>query len=80
MDTQKGYQNELFCPPPSPPRVPLPESWRGLRDKELDTVSGVSGCIFVHSSGFIGGNTSYEGALKMATRALQLAAQQQDTK
>jgi uncharacterized UPF0160 family protein len=32
----------------------------------------VSGCIFVHASGFIGGNKTYEGALAMASKALEL--------
>lgn len=36
-------------------RKALPEAWRGLRDDELSRVSGVEGCIFVHASGFIGG-------------------------
>jgi len=36
-------------------RKALPEAWRGLRDDELVNVSGVPGCIFVHASGFIGG-------------------------
>ena len=28
-------------------------------------------CIFVHASGFIGGNDSYEGVLKMAQKSLR---------
>jgi len=53
-------------------RKALPEAWRGLRDDALSQQSGIQGCIFVHSSGFIGGNKSKDGALKMATEALQL--------
>jgi len=53
-------------------RKALPEGWRGLRDDELSQKSGVPGCIFVHSSGFIGGNKSKDGALEMAMEALQL--------
>jgi len=37
-------------------RKPLPEPWRGLRDQALSDISGVPGCVFVHASGFIGGN------------------------
>ena len=48
----------------------LPEAWRGLRDEELSAVSGIEGCTFVHASGFIGGNASYEGVLEMARKAL----------
>jgi uncharacterized UPF0160 family protein len=51
-------------------RKALPMRWRGLRDGELDSVSGIPGGIFVHSSGFIGGNKSFEGALEMARKAV----------
>ncbi|KAM7259657.1 hypothetical protein ACFE04_015398 [Oxalis oulophora] len=53
-------------------RKPLPAQWRGLRDDELSNLSGIGGCVFIHMSGFIGGNKSYEGALAMAKRALLL--------
>jgi uncharacterized UPF0160 family protein len=53
--------------------LPLPESWRGIREKELDAISGIPGCIFVHMSGFIGGNRTRDGALHMAVKALQMA-------
>lgn len=51
-------------------RLSLLESWRGLRDSELCQVSGIEGCTFVHSAGFIGGNKTKEGALEMARRTL----------
>ena len=54
-------------------RKPLPEKWRGVRDDELTQVSGINGCVFVHASGFIGGNRTFEGALKMAQMALEIA-------
>ena len=53
-------------------RKPLPAQWRGLRDEELSRETGIPGCVFVHMSGFIGGNRSYEGALAMAKAALKL--------
>jgi uncharacterized UPF0160 family protein len=53
-------------------RKPLPEAWRGFRDEELDGISGVSGSVFVHASGFIGGNKTFEGVLAMAQKALAL--------
>lgn len=53
-------------------RKPLPEAWRGVRDQDLSGVAGIEGCVFVHASGFIGGNNSYEGALAMAKRALDM--------
>ncbi|KAM9876505.1 hypothetical protein VDGD_00101 [Verticillium dahliae] len=53
-------------------RKPLPEIWRGFRDQELDGITGIDGCVFVHAAGFIGGNATFEGALAMATKALAL--------
>jgi len=51
-------------------RKPLPEPWRGIRDDALSQLSGIAGCIFVHQSGFIGGNATKEGALEMARKAV----------
>ncbi|PIO74551.1 hypothetical protein TELCIR_26356 [Teladorsagia circumcincta] len=53
-------------------RMALPKAWRGLRDAELSDVSGISGCVFVHTTGFIGGNETLEGALSMAKKALEI--------
>ena len=53
-------------------RKPLPEPWRGLRDSALSEVLGVKDCIFVHSSGFIGGSRSFDGALEMGLKALKV--------
>ncbi|XP_055345826.1 MYG1 exonuclease-like isoform X2 [Paramacrobiotus metropolitanus] len=54
-------------------RLPLPEPWRGLINETLSQMSGIPGCIFAHHSGFIGGNTTYDGALAMACKTLNLA-------
>ncbi|XP_013379722.1 UPF0160 protein MYG1, mitochondrial [Lingula anatina] len=54
-------------------RLSLLEAWRGVRDDELSKLSGIPDCIFVHAGGFIGGNKTYEGALKMAQRTLKEA-------
>lgn len=53
-------------------RKALPEAWRGIRDEELDSVSGIGGGVFVHASGFIGGNQTRDGAMRMAKKALEL--------
>lgn len=53
-----------------PCSLPLPEPWRGVRDEELCQLTGIPGCVFVHASGFIGGNRTREGALEMARRTL----------
>ncbi|PLW56522.1 hypothetical protein PCANC_01475 [Puccinia coronata f. sp. avenae] len=52
-------------------RKALPEAWRGLRDAALSDFIGIPGSIFVHASGFIGGHQTFEGALKMAQKALE---------
>jgi len=46
--------------------------WRGLRDEQLSEASGVPGGIFVHVTGFIGGNKTQAGAKEMAIKALTL--------
>lgn len=51
-------------------RQSLRSEWCGVRDQELSSLSGIPGCIFVHANGFIGGNKTYEGALRMAQLSL----------
>ena len=53
-------------------RKGLPEAWRGVRDENLSEVAGIPGCVFVHASGFIGGNVTFEGALEMAKKAVEM--------
>ncbi|CAF1444208.1 unnamed protein product, partial [Didymodactylos carnosus] len=53
-------------------RLPLPAEWCGLRDEVLSVKCGISDCIFVHANGFIGGNKTYDGALTMARKSLEL--------
>jgi uncharacterized UPF0160 family protein len=57
-------------------RLSLKKEWCGLRDDELSQISGIPGCVFVHANGFIGGNKSKEGALRMAQETL-LAAERE---
>jgi uncharacterized UPF0160 family protein len=51
-------------------RKTLNKMWFGLRDEELENVSGIKGSIFVHATGFSGGNRTREGAIKMAIKSL----------
>jgi len=51
-------------------RLSLPEEWRGIRDEDLSIIAGIEGCTFCHAAGFIGGNETFEGALKMARSAI----------
>lgn len=55
-------------------RKDLPDSWKGVRDAELDQVTGIPGCVFVHAAGFIGGNKTFEGALEMAKKACEFGS------
>ena len=54
-------------------RLALKEDWRALRDQELSDKSGIEGCVFVHASGFIGGNKTQKGALEMAIQTMKAA-------
>lgn len=65
-------------------RKSLPDTWRGLRDSELDAVllreaenkeaeTVPNGAVFVHASGFIGGHKTKAGALAMAANSLNKA-------
>lgn len=45
-------------------RVPLPLKWAGLRDEELQKISGVSGAIFCHKGRFVSVWETKEDAMK----------------
>lgn len=45
-------------------RIPLPESWAGLRDEALRQASGIQGAIFCHKGRFISVWATKEDALK----------------
>ena len=51
-------------------RLKLKEDWCALRDQELSKKSQIQDCIFVHASGFIGGNKTKAGALEMAIKTI----------
>lgn len=53
-------------------RICLAKAWRGLRDKELQDISGFSKASFVHHAGFIGGSFDPEEALQMAVISIKL--------
>ncbi|BFZ04100.1 hypothetical protein BsWGS_07139 [Bradybaena similaris] len=70
----KNGQWRIQCVPASlnsfENRLSIKEEWRGLRDEELSEKSGIKDCIFVHTSGFIGGNKNFEGVLEMARQCI----------
>lgn len=52
-------------------RVKFPQSWAGLRDEELEKVSGISGGVFCHNGLFLAVTKTREGALALARLALE---------
>lgn len=48
----------------------LNKKWFGIRDEELEKVSGIEGIKFCHATGFIGGSKTRDGSLKMAELSL----------
>ncbi|MCJ1311733.1 hypothetical protein MMC25_005406 [Agyrium rufum] len=71
---QEGAKWRIQCVPVDKEsfvsRKPLKEEWRGLRDDELSQKMGIDGGVFVHASGFIGGNATKGGAFDMAKKML----------
>ncbi|HEY8360045.1 MAG TPA: MYG1 family protein [Ramlibacter sp.] len=57
-------------------RMDLPAAWAGLRDAQLADATGVADAVFCHMNLFIAGARSLEGAVRMATLALQAPADQ----
>lgn len=51
-------------------RKPFPESWAGLRDSELEQVTGVMGAKFCHTARFLCTADSREAAIALAQTAL----------
>ncbi|GAA0415810.1 MYG1 family protein [Cocleimonas flava] len=51
-------------------RKPLPSTWAGLSDGELQQVTGIKDAMFCHNGLFIAGAESFESTMRMATIAL----------
>ena len=52
-------------------RAKLPESWWGLRDKDLINTSGVKEAVFCTNRGWLAVAKTKEGAIEMANKALR---------
>jgi uncharacterized UPF0160 family protein len=52
-------------------RKDLPKEWAGLRDEEIQRVTGVKDAIFCHNALFLATATSKEGALELARIAVE---------
>ena len=50
-------------------KLPLPESWAGLRDDTIKAATGVEDSIFCHPGRFIAGASSKDGAIALAKLA-----------
>ena len=55
-------------------RKNFPKAWVGLRDAELQKITGVSDAVFCHRGLFLAVAKSKEGALKLAKLALEASA------
>lgn len=51
-------------------RKPLPEAWAGLRDKELQAITGVPDAVFCHNSRFLVVAESKDGIVQLLEQAL----------
>ena len=49
----------------------LPKAWAGLRDEELENITGVKGAIFCHRGLFMAVAQTKEGAIKLAQIAVE---------
>jgi uncharacterized UPF0160 family protein len=52
-------------------RVGLCKAWRGVRDADLVSTSGIEGAKFCHAAGFIGGAATFEAAREMAKLSIK---------
>ena len=50
-------------------KCPAPKAWLGLKDEELEKVSGIKGLFFCHKGGFI---TMFKGSLEDATKVARV--------
>lgn len=53
-------------------RKSLPAAWAGKRGGELDQITGLTGCVFVHPGRFVGGAKDLDTAIAMAKLAIEI--------
>lgn len=72
----------VICVPNTPKsfvcRKFLHKHWRGLRNAELQEISGIDKAAFVHATGFIGGAQTREAVLDMAIKSLESQVAEED--
>ena len=52
-------------------RKDFPKSWGGLRDEEMQKITGVPDALFCHHALYLAGAKSKEGAIKLAQIAVE---------
>lgn len=55
-------------------KLDFPEAWAGLRDEEIQKVSGINGLVFCHTSLFLCAASTKEGAINACKEAIRLAS------
>ncbi len=72
--SSRENDHRVVCVPVEPGsfvcRKFLHKKWRGIRDQNLEEVSGLKGINFCHQNGFIGGAKTRDCSLKMAVISL----------
>ena len=51
-------------------RVSFSKSWCGTRGTDLEKISEIDGCVFVHANGFIAGNKTKDGVMSMINKTI----------
>lgn len=54
-------------------KIPFPSSWAGLRDADIQEVSGIDGLTFCHAGRFLCAADTVESAIKACEKAIELA-------
>ncbi len=55
------------------PKIPFPEKWRGMSQKELQRLTGIGSLIFCHMAGFLGVTGTLEDAYQVARTSLEMS-------
>ena len=61
------------------PKHPFPKTWAGLRNEDLEKVSGMKGAVFCHKGLYFAVHNTQEGAKNMAKTALGKGTKTRDT-
>lgn len=51
-------------------KVPFPDSWRGLEEDDIESISGIKGMTFCHNSGFMASSDTLDTAVEIALKSM----------